>query len=60
MDTDHLRQLFGISYEEKTQVDQQHYHLFHYYLVYNEDLHAKSCQMPWISLKRHHELLMKH
>ena len=54
---DHLRQLFGVCYGETTQLDQD-YHLFHYSLVYTEDLHAKFCQMSLISLGRHHKLLM--
>ena len=57
--TDHSRQLFGVCYEEMTQLDQEDYHLFHYSLVYTEDLHPKLCQIPLISLRKHHKRLME-
>ena len=57
--TDHLRQLFGICYGEMTLVDQEDYHLFHNFLVYTEDLYVKLFQIPFISLRRHHVLLME-
>ena len=57
--TNHLRQHFGVCYGEMTRLDQQDYHLFHYSLVYKEDLHAKLYKMPLISLRRHNELVMK-
>lgn len=44
--TDHFRQHFGICYWEMTQIDQGEYHLFHYFLVYTEELQAKLSQTP--------------
>lgn len=55
--TDHLRQLFVVSYGEITQLDKKDYHFFHCSLVYTEDLHAKLCQMSLIILRRHHSSL---
>ena len=43
---------------KRRQLNQEDYHLFHYSLVYAEDLYVKLCQMPLISLRRHDELLM--
>ena len=54
-----LRQLFVVSYGEMSQLNQDYYQLFHSALVSTEDLHAKLCQMPLISLRRHHKLLVK-
>ena len=57
--TDYLRQLFGICYGEMTQLNEEDLsHLSHYSLVYAEKLNVKLFQMPLISLRRHHELLM--
>ena len=43
-----------------TQLDQEDYHLFNYCVeLYVEDVHGKLSEMPLISLKRHHELIMK-
>lgn len=54
--TNHLRPLFGICYGKIAQLDQEDYHLLHYYLVYTEDFHAKLCQMPLTSLGRQRKL----
>ena len=56
--TNHSGQLFGVSYEEITLLEQEDYHLSNYSLVYTEDFHVILCQMLLISLQ-HHELLMK-
>ena len=41
-----LKQLIGVCYGEISQLDQGDYHLFHYSLVYTEDLHAKKKLWP--------------
>ena len=58
LETDHLRQLVGVYYEKMPQMNQEDFHFFHYSLVYAEVLHDKLCQMPLISLRRHHGFLM--
>ena len=41
-----------------TQLDKEDYHLFHYSLVYTEDLQPKLRQIPLIGIRRQQKLLM--
>ena len=41
------------------QLDQEGCHIFRYSFVCTEDLHVELSQMPLVSLKRHHEFLIK-
>ena len=56
--TNHLIQLSSVCYGQMTELDQEDYHLFHYVLVYTEVLHVKLCQIPLISLRILHVLMV--